>query len=145
MKTVKDVLDKKGYGFHSIDPDANVYDALREMSDWNIGALIVMDDAGKPVGMFSERDYARKIILKERSSKETKVREVMTSRISTIPLHTGIEDCMALMTDRRIRHLPVIDRDRIVGILSIGDVVKATIAEKEFLIDQLEHYIIGDR
>ncbi len=145
MNTVKDVLAAKGSDCTSVGPEASVFEALQKMAERNIGALVVVDDAGNLVGIFSERDYARKIILKDRSSKETKVREVMTKNVATIPLSMKIEECMALMTGKRVRHLPVIDNDRLVGILSIGDVVKATIAEKEFLIDQLEHYIIGDR
>lgn len=143
-KTVRQILQNKGHTVWSIAPDASVYEALQLMAEKNIGALVVLE-AGELVGIFSERDYARKVILKGKSSKDTPVREIMTPKVIYVrPNHT-IEDCMALMTDKHIRHLPVLDNGRLVGIISIGDVVKAIISEQEFIIEQLESYITGVR
>lgn len=142
MKTVANVLELKGLEVWSVSPTDSVYAALQLMAEKGIGAVAVMD-GNSLVGILSERDYARKVILAERSSKETRVDEIMTSRVVVVsPEHTS-EDCMALMTDKHIRHLPVVDGDRVIGLISIGDVVRATIDEKEFIIAQLERYIAG--
>ena len=140
MKTVRDVLDKKGVQVWWVGPGMTVYETLQLMAEKEIGAVLVME-ADRPVGIFSERDYARQVILKGKASKDTPVRDVMTSRVVFARLEQTLEDCMALMTDKRIRHLPVLVEGRVHGILSIGDVVKAVISEKEFIISQLETYI----
>ena len=140
MKTVRDLLKQKGQAVWSVVPDSTVYDALTLMAEKNIGALLVID-AGRPVGIFSERDYARQVILKGKASKDTPVREVMTSKVVFVRPEQSIEECMALMTDKRFRHLPILEEGALVGILSIGDVVKAVISEKDFLIEQLANYI----
>ena len=140
MKTVRDVLKQKGRYVWSIAPDSTVYDALQLMADKNIGALLVVE-AGRPVGIFSERDYARQVILKGKSSKDTPVRDVMTSKVVFVRPEQSIEECMALMTDRRFRHLPVLEEGKLAGLLPIGDVVKAVISEKDFIIEQLANYI----
>ena len=126
MYSVKDILDEKGYEVQSIDPEATVYEALKKMAGKNIGALMVVKD-GKVVGVFSERDYARKIILMGKSSKESKVGELLSERIFYVKPETTINECMQIMTDHRVRHLPVMDNDKLVGIVSIGDVVNKTI------------------
>jgi len=142
MKTVHQLLEVKGSAVVSIAPDANVFEALKVMAEREIGAILVVD-GGQLVGILSERDYARKVVLKGRSSQETRVREIMTDRvICARPEHT-VPECMALMTSKRIRHLPVMDGDRLAGVLSIGDLVKETISEQEMIIRQLETYIHG--
>ena len=140
MQTVGDVLKTKGNAICAAKPDDTVYQALTVMADKNIGALVVQEGE-RVVGIFSERDYARQVVLKGKASKDTPVRDVMTSRVVFVRPQQSIEECMALMTDKHIRHLPVLDEGKLVGILSIGDVVKAVISEKEFLISQLENYI----
>jgi CBS domain-containing protein len=140
MKTVGDVIKKKGNRLWSVIPSTTVYDTLKLMADKEIGAVLVLDE-GRPVGIFSERDYARQVILKGRASKDTPVREVMVSPIVFVRPEQSIEDCMALMTDKRVRHLPVMHQGTLSGMLSIGDVVKEMISEKEFLIEQLANYI----
>jgi len=140
MKTVRDILNVKGTTVWSVSPDTTVYDTLKLMAEKDIGAVLVLE-GDRPVGIFSERDYARQVILKGKTSKETPVRDVMTTRVVFVRPQQNVEECMALMTDKRIRHLPVLEDDKLVGIVSIGDVVKAVISEKEFLIEQLEHYI----
>ncbi len=140
MKTVGDILRKKGSHVWSVTPDTTVYDTLKLMAEKEIGAVVVLEQA-RPVGMFSERDYARQVILKGRASKDTAVGEIMISRIVFVRPEQTIEDCMALMTDKRVRHLPVLDQGTLVGMVSIGDVVKAVISEKEFIIEQLANYI----
>ena len=142
QKTVANIIDDKGHDLWSIDADASVYQALEEMAARNVGALLVMSD-GKLVGILSERDYARKVILVDRGSRDTTVVEIMTSDLVTVASVTTVSSCMQLMTDRRIRHLPVVDDEDLVGIISIGDVVRAVIDEQKFLIDQLESYIKG--
>ena len=142
MKTVRQLLDTKRHKLVSIVPDATVYDALQTMSDHDIGALIVQED-GRLVGIFSERDYARKIILHGKSSKETLVREIMTSKVVILRPTQTVEDCMTLMTDKRIRHLPVLEDGKVIGVVSIGDVVKEMLSEQKFIIEQLESYIKG--
>jgi CBS domain-containing protein len=140
MKTVHDVLGHKGGKIWSVAPNNTVYEALQLMAEKEIGAVLVME-ADRPVGILSERDYARQVILKGRTSKDTPVREIMSTRLVYVRLEQTVEDCMALMTDKRIRHLPVLDEGKLLGVLSIGDVVKAVISEKQFLIEQLENYI----
>ena len=145
MKSVAEILrSKPDQTVYKIAPDVSVYDALRLMADKNIGALLVVEE-GKIVGILSERDYARKVVLMDRSSKQTAVREVMTSSVMYARPDQTNEECMALMTDNRLRHLPVIDNGRLLGLLSIGDLVKDIISEQQFTIEQLQHYIQGDR
>lgn len=142
MTTVRDVLDRKGRQVYSVNPGDSVYRALEIMSDHRIGALMVVDD-GKLVGVVSERDYARKIALQGKSSRDTHVADIMTRNVYCIRPGARIEDCMALMTEKSVRHLPVMEEDGLDGVISIGDVVKATITHQEFIIDQLEHFISG--
>jgi CBS domain-containing protein len=141
MKTVKDMLLGKEAGVLSIAPDSTVFAAIKLMSDKNVGALPVM--AGeKLVGIISERDYARKVILEGRSSKDTLAKEIMTKEVIFIRPGNTNEECMALMTEKFLRHLPVIENDRVIGIISIGDVVKAIISEQHFTINNLQDYIM---
>ncbi|MBI2349335.1 MAG: CBS domain-containing protein [Deltaproteobacteria bacterium] len=142
MKRVKDILDVKGRDIWSIAPDVSVYDAMKLMADKEIGSLMVMEGT-KLVGIISERDYARKVILQGRSSRTTQVREIMTSRVVYAQPDQNIEECMALVTEKRVRHLPVIDEGQLVGVISIGDLVKSIISEQKFIIEQLERYIRG--
>jgi CBS domain-containing protein len=142
MITIRDVLQEKGNQTWTVFPDTMVFDALKLMAEKNIGALIVLDGE-KIVGIFSERDYARKIILHGKSSRETTVKEIMTTNVVGVRPAQSMEDCMVLMTDKRIRHLPVVEGEKLIGMISIGDVVKAIISDKDFLIQQLEHYITG--
>ncbi len=145
MKSVADIIrSKPDQTVYSIAPGVSVYDALRLMADRNIGALLVVEE-GKIVGILSERDYARKVVLMDRSSKQTAVREVMTSSVMYARPDQTNEECMALMTDNRLRHLPVIDNGRLLGLVSIGDLVKDIISEQKFIIEQLQHYIQGQR
>lgn len=127
---------------HSIGPNETVYDAIKKMADESIGALLVMDGE-RIVGIVSERDYARKVMLAGRSSKETPVSAIMTSQVLCVGLTQTTEECMAIMTENRVRHLPVMDGGRLVGLVSIGDLVKDIISEQQFIIEQLEHYIAG--
>ena len=140
MKTVTQLLQAKGREIHSVAPDARVFDALKLMAEKNVGALVVLDN-NKLAGIFSERDYARKVILYGKSSHDILVREIMTGKVVTVHPGQAIEECMALMTAKRIRHLPVTDGERLIGVLSIGDLVKEVIAEQEETIKQLENYI----
>lgn len=140
QKTVAQLIAAKGSATWSIVPEASVYEALELMAERNVGALVVVDK-GTLVGILSERDYARKVILLHRGSKDTKVAEIMTAGPVTVTSSTTITECMELMTDNRFRHLPVVDADVLVGIVSIGDVVRAVIEEQRFLIEQLESYI----
>ena len=142
MSIVREILQEKGDQVWSVSPETTVFDALRLMADKNIGALLVLDGE-KLTGIFSERDYARKVILKGKTSKETAVREIMTSVVVTVLPQQSVEECMLLMTENRVRHLPVMEGERLVGMISIGDVVKAIISDKEFMIKQLENYITG--
>ena len=144
MTTVKDVLDRKGRNVSSISPDASVFDALKMMADNNIASLVVLDD-GKLVGIITERLYAREIILKGRTSPGTFVREIMSTRVIYARPDQSVQECMAVMTARNVRHLPVLEDERLVGIVSIGDMVKSVIGDQKFVIEQLEHYIHGDR
>ena len=140
MKTIRELLQEKGTQVWSIAPEASVYDALASMAEKNIGALLVTDD-GETVGILSERDYTRNVVLLGRTSKDTKVRDIMTSRPVCVSPEQTVEEGMALMTEKRVRHLPVIDGDRVLGLVSIGDMIKAIISEHKFIIEQLEHYI----
>jgi CBS domain-containing protein len=141
MKTVKEILSTKGADVISIGPDATVFAALTLMSEKNIGALPVVDGV-KLVGIFSERDYARKVILLGRSSRETLVKEIMTEKVLCVKQESTNEECMALMSEKHLRHLPVIEGDQIVGMISIGDVVKAIITEQNYTINNLQQYIM---
>jgi CBS domain-containing protein len=144
MGTVRNILQAKGHAVYSIHPDSSVFEALKVLVDKNVGALMVVDDQSKFLGVFSERDYARRVILKGRASKETLIREIMTERPITVCENDSIEDCMVKMTDKRIRHLPVTDeQQRLVGMISIGDVVKFIIDEQRYIINNLESYISG--
>jgi CBS domain-containing protein len=144
MKTVERILGGKGRNIWSVAPDSSVYDALKLMAEKGVGALLVLE-GGKLAGIISERDYARKVVLKGKSSLETPVREIMTEKVFFVRPEQTIEECMALMTEKHIRHLPVLVGEAVVGVISIGDLVKAVIDEKDFLIKQLENYITGSR
>ncbi|PLX57728.1 MAG: hypothetical protein C0629_00855 [Chromatiales bacterium] len=142
MKTVDNLLKKKGSQIWAIAPDASIYEAVSMMAEKGIGALLVME--GEQLnGIISERDYARKVILAGKSSRQTPVKEIMTTAVLCAKLEQSVEQCLALMTDKRIRHLPVADGGKVVGLVSIGDLVKEIIAEQQFIIEQLEHYIAG--
>jgi CBS domain-containing protein len=142
MTLVREILQEKGNQIWWVSPESSVFDALQLMADKNIGALIVRE--GENIaGIFSERDYARKVILKGKASKDTAVREIMTTDVTSVKPGQTVEECMGLMTDKRIRHLPVVEGGELIGMISIGDVVKAIIDEKEFMIRQLENYITG--
>ena len=141
MDTVRDILLVKGYLVYTISPENCVYEALETLEEKNLGALVVMDGSGCVGGIFTERDYARKVILKGRSSKETMVRDIMTENPVLVTPDTKIENCMQLMTQNFIRHLPVCDNGKLVGIVSIGDIVKYIINQKDNIIEHLEHYI----
>lgn len=143
MGKVRNILQAKGNSTISVSPDTNVFSALELMFERNIGALLVIDK-DKFIGIFTERDYARKVILKGKSSKEIPVREIMTENPPSVSSDTTIEECMWLMTNKFIRHLPVIDNGKLVGLISIGDVVKYIIDEQKFIIGNLENYITGN-
>ena len=140
MKTVKEILQAKSQKLLSITPEASVLDALKLMAEKEVGALVVLE-GDKLAGIFSERDYARKVILHGKSSSNTPVSEIMTHKVVCVGPDQSVEDCMALMTDKRIRHLPVLEEKRVMGVISIGDVVKEVISEQRFVIEQLEQYI----
>ena len=140
--TVRQLLELKGYDIQSIAPDAMVYDAITCMNEENVGALLVIEN-GTLVGIISERDYTRKIILQNRSSRETPVKDIMTSKVLYVTPKQTVEECMVLMSKHHIRHLPVVDNDKAIGVLSTLDVMENIILEKEFLISQLENYIAG--
>lgn len=141
-KSIRDVLKRKGGTVFSISPTATVYQALELMAAENIGALLVRE-GHQVVGIISERDYARKVILEGRSSLKTLVQNIMTTKILCIPPDTSVEEGLALMSDKRCRHLPVFEDKELIGMVSIGDLVQAHVAEKDFMINQLEHYILG--
>ena len=141
-KLVSDILESKGREVWAVKPDDTVFDSLQLMAEKEIGALLVME-GDRLVGIVTERDYARKVILEGKSSKSSSVAEVMTNRVLCVTPERTIDECMALMTDKRARHLPVLDHKRVVGVISIGDLVKALINEQQVLIDQLQHYISG--
>ena len=144
MKSAAQILKSKPeQTVETVTPSTSVYDAVKRMAEKNIGALLVMEDV-TIVGVVTERDYARKIVLMGRSSKETQVRDIMTFPVMYVRPDQTNEECMALMTDNRVRHLPVMDEGKLIGLISIGDLVKDIISEQKFIIDQLEHYIAGD-
>ena len=143
VDTIGSVLSLKGRELWSVAPTTTVYEAIEKMSEKGVGALLVMSE-GKLAGMISERDYARKVILKDRSSKQTMVREIMTSTVITVTPSHHVEECMRTMTENRIRHLPVVDRDEVVGIVSIGDLVNWIITAHEETIGHLQNYIAGN-
>ena len=143
MQRVSDLLADKGSDVWSLGQAQSVYQAIEMMSLKGVGALTVVDDAGRLIGIISERDYARKIILEGRLSKETAVAEIMTTDVVTTGAQASVDECMTLMTDRRIRHLPILEDDRLVGIISVGDLVKSMISEKDYQIEQLEKYVRG--
>ena len=140
MKRVCDLLNSKGGAVWSLTPDATVYEAIDQLSEKGVGALLVMEGK-RLVGIVSERDYARKVILKGKASRETYVREIMSQPVICVPPECTVEQTMALMTEKRIRHLPVVEDETVVGVISIGDVVRAIIEEKEYYIQQLTSYI----
>ncbi|QLG89536.1 CBS domain-containing protein [Chitinibacter bivalviorum] len=145
MKTAHHLLaDKADHRTISVSPNATVYQALQIMADHNIGAILVMDN-DKLVGIFSERDYARKVVLMGKTSAGTPVSEIMTHKILCVSPQTSLDDCLGLMTEKRIRHLPVVEGNLVKGILSIGDLVREKIADQEFTIDQMSHYIYDQR
>ena len=144
MKIIRDILEAKGHEVYTISPDATVYEALSLMAEKNVGALVILE--GETLeGLISERDYARKVILKGKFSKDTPVHEIMSREPVTVTMDDDLEHCMELMTDKRVRHLPVVEEGRLIGIISIGDVVKGIIDHKEFIIQQLEKYIKGQQ
>ena len=142
MKQVSDVLNEKGRHVWSLTPEATVYEAIDQMAQKEVGALLVMEGE-RLVGIVSERDYTRKVILKGKASREIQVREIMSHPVICVPPELTVEQTMALMTDRHVRHLPVVVEEKVVGVISIGDVVRGIIDDKEFDIQQLRNYIIG--
>lgn len=143
MKLVRHLLDAKGRHVISIAPDASVFDAIKLMADKSIGSLVVMDDDDKLLGIVTERDYARKVIIKGRSSKETRVEEIMSTTVVTASSDHRVDECMESMTDRKIRHLPVVEDGQVIAMISIGDLVQAIIADQQEEIEHLEQYISG--
>ena len=144
MTTVKHVLDQKGHDVYFIHPDASVFDAIKMMAENNIGSLVVLDD-GKLVGLIAERHYAREIVLRGRTSRGTLVQDIMSKEVICARPDQPVEECMAVMTAKGVRHLPVLEHGRLVGIVSIGDMVKSVISDQKFMIEQLEHFIQGAR
>jgi len=142
MTTIRQLLREKGTKIYSVGPDSTVYDAIRKMADENIGSLVVME-GGKIVGIITERHYARNVVLKGRASPATRVRDIMENRVLYAQPDQSVEECMAIMTDKRVRHLPVIEQGKEIGLVSIGDLVKSIIGDQKFTIDQLEHFIRG--
>ena len=142
MTTVREILRSKPPDVWCVDPESTVYEALELLAEKDVGALPVVGEEGV-VGIFSERDYARSIVLEGRSSRDTPVREVMKTPVLYVRLDQTIDDCMAIMTEKRVRHLPVLEEGELVGIITIGDVVKRIISEQDYVIDQLENYIKG--
>ncbi len=142
MKTVADILNSKGHDIWSVKPDDTVFDAVKLMAEKGIGGLLVMNDESL-VGILTERDYARKVVLDGQSSKDLHVSDVMTRKVLCVAPQRTTAECMALMTDKRARHLPVVDHKQVIGVVSIGDLVKAVISEQQILIDQLQQYISG--
>jgi CBS domain-containing protein len=141
MKTVKQLLESKGHEVTTISPDMSVFESMQLMAARNIGALLVLEAGNKLVGIVTERDYARKMYMQNKFAKDVPVTEIMTRQVVYVRPDQTNEECMALITEKRVRHLPVLENDRVIGILSIGDLVKDTISEQEFIIRQLENYI----
>jgi len=144
MLRIKDLLSDKGHDVWSVHPDQSVFQAIKIMAEREVGALVVRDDENKLIGIISERDYARKVILKGKASMQTKVAEIMSRPVITVAEEARIDECMDLMTRRKIRHLPVLDRSTLIGMISVGDIVKAIISEQSFTITQLERYVRGE-
>ena len=142
MATVKQLLDQKGHEILSIGPDETVFDAIQKMADNNVGSLVVTQGE-KLIGIITERHYARNVFLKGRSSPKTTVREIMSTHVVCARPEQSVEECMAVMTDKAVRHLPVLDKKQVIGVVSIGDLVKSIISDQKFVIEQLEHYITG--
>ncbi len=142
MKLIKHLLDRKGRNIISIKPEDSVLDAIRLMAEKGIGSLVVMEDQ-EMLGIMSERDYARKVIIKGRSSESTAVSEIMTANVITTSSSETVNECMSVMTEKKIRHLPVVEDNAVIGMISIGDLVEAIIADQQEEIEQLEHYISG--
>lgn len=142
METVRQILDKKGHEVWSVHPRHSVFDAIKKMADKNIGSLVVSLD-NQIVGILTERDYARHVILEGRSSLETPVRDIMTTRVVCARVDQTIEECLAVMSGKRIRHLPVIDQQQLIGLVSIGDLVKSIISDQKFSIEEFIYYIQG--
>ncbi len=140
MSTIKQILEQKGYDVWSIDADETVLNAIQYMAEKKIGCLVVTQH-NEMTGVMTERDYARKVVLRGRSSSDTKIKDIMSEKVIYAEPNNSIEECMAMMTEKRIRHLPIMDNARLIGVISIGDLVKAKIAEQKFLIDQLVNYI----
>jgi CBS domain-containing protein len=143
MKLVKHLLDAKGRNVISISADASVFDAIKMMADESIGSLVVLDENDGLVGIVTERDYARKVIVKGRSSRDTRVAEIMTADVLTTGCDNTVNSCMEIMTERKLRHLPVVEDGRVIAMVSIGDLVQAIIADQQEEIEHLEHYISG--
>src|SRR5258708_19568331 len=143
MDTVRDIVQVKGKLVYTVSPESYVYEGLETLENKNLGSLVVVEKNGQVDGIFTERDYARKIILKGRSSRETMVRDIMTESPVFVAPDTKIEECMQMMTSKFIRHLPVCDKGELVGLISIGDVVKFIINQKDYVIEHLEHYIVS--
>lgn len=141
--TVRQILESKGYNIHATSPDDWVIDAIKLMASASVGALLVLED-GHMAGIISERDYTRKVILNNRSSQNTRVRDIMSSDVVSVTPEQNIEDCMVMMSNYHVRHLPVVEDGKAIGMLSVMDVVKSIISEKEFIIEQLENYIAGN-
>ena len=143
MVTIRQVLDQKGTNVWSIGPDASVFDAVKKMAENDIGSLVVIERDAL-IGVITERHYARNVVLKGKTSPATPVREIMESVVVTARPEQSVEECMAIMTDQRVRHLPIVEEKKVVGIISIGDLVKSIIGDQKFVIEQLVHYIHGD-
>ena len=144
MTTVRQLLDQKGREILSIDPSATVFDAVAKMAEKDVGSLVVMDD-DEIVGMITERHYARNVVLKGKTSPATPISDIMEKNVVVVQPEQSVEECMAIMTDKRVRHLPVVDGEKLIGVISIGDLVKSVISDQKFTIGQLEHYIHGAR
>lgn len=143
METVNQILERKGHDVESIDASATVYEALERMAERDIGSLLVRD-GGRSVGLFSERDYARNVVLRGKTARDTQVSEIMNSDVLIVQPEQSLMECMVLMTEKRVRHLLVLDETKVVGIVSIGDLIKAIVSDQQFTIDQLVRYISGE-
>jgi CBS domain-containing protein len=144
VTTVRQLLDQKGREILSIDPSATVFDAVAKMAEKDVGSLVVMDD-DEIVGMITERHYARNVVLKGKTSPATPISDIMERNVVVVQPEQSVEQCMAIMTDKRVRHLPVVDGEKLIGVISIGDLVKSIVGDQKFTIGQLEHYIHGER